>query len=194
MNAEHYEDYIENLQKTMKFCTNPEILGIDYNDAGQLTRVVFERFNLDAACFRRVSEKGLFRLVEFDGKLVSIDEDIVDIILRLNECGFKTMCCCQGHKERYFPRDYYISFTPTKQNENLTFSIFEALSGVDLDRKALMSNKVYDISVKPKRSLLKRIKVEKGALGHTTIRVDYNKVEAIQRINDTILEILEGQK
>ena len=194
MDARQFGDYIKNLQKTIKFCTNPEILGIDPSNTEELIQVVSKRFDLDAACFRIVSEKGLFRLVEFGEKLIAIDEDIADLIIYLNKLGYKTTYCCQGHKEKYFHRSYYISFVPSKHNEILAHTIFENLSKIKLDQKALLSTKSYNISATLKKGLIKCVKVEKGMSGQVTFRANYNKPDAVQKINKSILEILEGQK
>lgn len=81
-----------------------------------------------------MSRQEAWRLVLIDRKFTVIDEQLADLISKINRWGFTTrFCCCGGHPTRGGYRSlpiYYIQFKQTDKTERLAFEVFNRLAAV----------------------------------------------------------------
>ena len=127
------DDYVETAEK---YCTNLKEI---FKDTGlDLTKKVdallfVKNHTKDNECPPPV--KSEYRLCKIDEKYAPIDEPIADLILKLNQLGYKTLFCCCGHPKARasFPVDqFYISFEFGEHIFSLLTEIFKEVTNISI--------------------------------------------------------------
>lgn len=120
-----------------------------------------------------------------NNKMISVDKELVDVILKLNELGYKTSGCCIGDKRKNDA--LWINIQET--NENKIIEFMNMLDGCSycMEKDLYKKNKSDTVYVQyilksPKSSLIDRKKIIKEWL------LLLNKIIDINIYTDKILQ------